>query len=93
MSESWLTLSRTIPIAIFILASYALWESLAPFKKRRRLSQTGAWKKPAGGFETDERMWNNLGQEDFRDAGFTIWPHAFYSAFMVADLLSLSGFG
>ena len=53
----------------------------------------GAWKKPAGGFETDERIWNNLDQEFFRDAGFTIWPHSLHSAFMVADLPSLSGFG
>jgi hypothetical protein len=38
---SWLTLSRTIPTAIFtILASYALWESHAPYKKRQRLRQT-----------------------------------------------------
>ena len=38
---SWLTLSRTIPTALFtILASYALWESHAPYKKRRRLRET-----------------------------------------------------
>ena len=41
---SWLTLSRSIPTAIFsILASYALWESHAPFKKRQRLRQTVAF--------------------------------------------------
>jgi len=40
---SWWTLSRTIPTAIFtILASYALWESHAPYKKRQRLRQTVA---------------------------------------------------
>ena len=40
---SWLTLSRTIPTAIFsILASYALYESHAPYKKRQRLRQTVA---------------------------------------------------
>ena len=40
---SWLTLSRTIPTAIFtILASYALCESHTPYKKRQRLSQTVA---------------------------------------------------
>ena len=38
---SWLTLSKTVPTAIFtILASYALWESQAPYKKRQRLRQT-----------------------------------------------------
>jgi hypothetical protein len=41
---SWLTLSRTVPTAIFtILASYALWESHAPYKKRQRLRQTVAF--------------------------------------------------
>ena len=41
---SWLTLSRTIPTAIFtILASYALWESHAPYKNRQRLRQTVAF--------------------------------------------------
>ena len=41
---SWLTLSKTIPTAIFtILASYALWESHAPYKKRQRLRQTVAF--------------------------------------------------
>ena len=43
---SWLTLSRTIPTAIFkftILASYALWESHAPYRKRQRLRQTVAF--------------------------------------------------
>jgi hypothetical protein len=41
---SWLTLSRTIPTAIFtVLASYALWESHAPYKKRQRLRQTVAF--------------------------------------------------
>ena len=40
---SWLTLSRTIPTAIFtILASYALWESHAPYQKKQRLRQTVA---------------------------------------------------
>ena len=38
---SLLTLSRSIPTAIFtILASYALWESHSPYKKRLRLRQT-----------------------------------------------------
>jgi hypothetical protein len=38
---SWLTLSRTIPTAIFtILASY---ESHAPYKKRQRLRQIVAF--------------------------------------------------
>jgi len=37
-------LSRTIPTAIFtILASYALWESHAPYKKRQRLRQSVAF--------------------------------------------------
>ena len=37
---SWLTLSRTIPTAIFtMLASYALWESHASYKRRQRLRQ------------------------------------------------------
>jgi hypothetical protein len=41
---SWLALSRTIPTAIFtVLASYALWESHAPYKKRQRLRQTVAF--------------------------------------------------
>jgi hypothetical protein len=41
---SWLTLSRTVPTAIFtILASYALWESYSPYKKRQRLRQTVAF--------------------------------------------------
>ena len=41
---SWLTLSRTIPTAIFIiLASYALCESYAPYKKRQRLRQIVAF--------------------------------------------------
>ena len=41
---SCLTLSKTIPTAIFtILASYALWESHAPYKKRRRLRQIVAF--------------------------------------------------
>jgi hypothetical protein len=41
---SWLTLSKTTSIPIFIiLASYALWESHAPYKKRRRLRQTVAF--------------------------------------------------
>ena len=39
-----LTLSRTIPAAIFtILASYALWESHSPKKKRQRLRQIVAF--------------------------------------------------
>ena len=37
---SWFILSRTVPSAIFtILASYALWESHAPYKKRQQLRQ------------------------------------------------------
>ena len=41
---SWFTLPSTIPTAIFtILASYALWESHAPYKKRQRLRQTVAF--------------------------------------------------
>jgi hypothetical protein len=44
---SWLTLSRTIPTAIFtILASYAIWDSHAahaPYKKRQRIRQTVAF--------------------------------------------------
>ena len=41
---SCLTLSKTIPTAIFtILASYALWESHAPYKKRQHLRQTVAF--------------------------------------------------
>jgi hypothetical protein len=41
---SCLTLSRTIPTTIFtILASYALWESHAPYKKRERLRQIVAF--------------------------------------------------
>ena len=39
-----MSLSRTIPTAMFIiLASYALWESHAPYKKRKRLRQTVAF--------------------------------------------------
>ena len=52
-----------------------------------------AWRQPAGGFVTDERIWKNLDKEVFRDAGFTIWPHALYSSFRIADFPSLSGFG
>ena len=48
--------------------------------------------KTYGGVVTDERNWENLGIF-FRDAGFTIWPHALYSSFRIADLPSLSGFG
>ena len=41
---SWLTPSRTIPTAIFtILASYAIWESHSPYKKRQRLRQRVAF--------------------------------------------------
>ena len=41
---SCLTLSKIIPTAIFIiLASYALWESHAPYKKKQRLRQTVAF--------------------------------------------------
>ena len=41
---SWSTLSRSIPTAIFtILASYAIWESHAPYKKRQRIRQTVAF--------------------------------------------------
>jgi len=41
---SWVTPLRTIPTAIFtILASYALWESYAPYKKKQRLRQTVAF--------------------------------------------------
>ena len=41
---SWFTFSEAIPTAIFtILASYALWESHAPYKKRQRLRQTVAF--------------------------------------------------
>ena len=45
--------------------------------------------KTYGGVVTDERNW----EKKFRDAGFTIWPHALYSSFRIADLPSLSGFG
>ena len=42
--RSDMTLSKTIPTTIFtILASYALWESHAPYKKRQRLRQTVAF--------------------------------------------------
>ena len=38
---SWYTVSKTIPTTIFtILASYAIWESHSPYKKRQRLRQT-----------------------------------------------------
>ena len=42
VAMSLLTLSRTtIPTAIFaILASFALWKSHAPYKKRQRIRQT-----------------------------------------------------
>ena len=41
LGMSWLTFSNTIPTAIFaILASYALWESHAPYKRRQRLRQS-----------------------------------------------------
>ena len=40
---SWMMLSRTIPTVIFtILASYALWQSHNPFKRRQRLRQSVA---------------------------------------------------
>ena len=50
------TLSRTIPMAIFtILASYALWESHAPYKKRQRLRQTVAFVFFMSGSPSDYR--------------------------------------
>ena len=45
MSSS--TLSRTIATTIFtLLASYALWESHAPFKRKQRLRRQVAYKIP-----------------------------------------------
>ena len=54
---SWSTLSRTISTAIFtILASYALWESHAPYKKRQRLRQTVAFIFFVSGSPPDYRI-------------------------------------
>ena len=118
---SWLTLSRTIPTAIFtILASYALWESHAPHKKRQRLRQTVAfiffvfrsppdyralisfndqlpgnictWRLPGDNYKLEEQIWINL-DKVFRDAGLTLWPHAFYSTLRIRDYPSSGGFG
>ena len=121
------TLSRTIPPAIFtgtILASYALWESHAPYKKEatpqanscalsffvisgfaswnhRRYNNLlpgdiESWRIPGRSHETRredlEQIWIKL-DKVFRDAGFTLWTHAFSFVLTIADYPSSSGFG
>jgi hypothetical protein len=42
--------------------------------------------------EAEEQIWINL-DKVFRDAGFTLWPHAIVSILRIADYPSSSGFG
>ena len=50
------------------------------------------WRIPGSSHEVEEQIWINLNKV-FRDAGFTLWPHAFCSMLRVFENPSSSGFG
>ena len=99
MSSS--TLSKTIATTIFaILASYALFESHALSYLCRSLianynkqlpSNLEKWRQPEIG-EDEQQIWRSL-DEVFRNAGFTLWRHAFHSVFTTGTYPLSSGFG
>jgi hypothetical protein len=50
------------------------------------------WRLPGNSYEVEEQIWINL-DKVFRDAGFTLWPHAFWSTLRISEYPTLSGFG
>ena len=47
---------------------------------------------PGRTLEDHEEIWIKL-ENVFRDAGFTLWPHALFFVLKIADYPSSSGFG
>ena len=50
------------------------------------------WRVPGNSSEEEEQIWINL-DKVFRDAGFSLWPYAFWSKLRISEYPSSSGFG
>ncbi|KAF8806766.1 hypothetical protein BYT27DRAFT_7100370 [Phlegmacium glaucopus] len=88
-----------IATAALTFSLYVLWAVHSPSEKRRRLrrilpSNLDTWRQPGKCPEAEEKVWMDLDQV-FRDAGFTLWPHAFFSILKApgSEFPLSSGFG
>ena len=50
------------------------------------------WRVPGNTYEIEQQIWINV-DKVFRDAGFTLWPHACCSLLKISEYPSSSGFG
>ena len=76
LEMSWFMLSRTVPTAIFtILASYALWESHAPYKRRQHLRQSVSFFYILSRLPSDHRNINPASKQswDLEDPWKYVW--------------------
>ena len=83
-------LRQTVALVFFFVSGFASWN--------RRLynnqlpGDIESWKRPGDNREDLEEIWIKL-DKVFRDAGFTLWKHAFSYVLRIADYPSSSGFG